>query len=259
MKVVILAGGLGTRIGDETSVRPKPMVEVGPRPILWHVMKIYAHYGLKDFVILCGYKAEVIRNYFLNYARNESDFTVDLQSGTVMPIGDSRAEDWRVTLLDTGLATMTGGRLKRARDVIGQAPFCLTYGDGVSNVNIRHLIDFHKAEGRLATVTAVVPAGRFGVLGLDSAGTAVSHFREKDQKDSGLINGGFFVCQPEVIDLVAGDSTSWEREPMNRLVEMGQLAAFQHHGFWQAMDTMRDRQVLEELWSGGSPPWRVWQ
>lgn len=258
MKVVILAGGLGTRIGDETAVRPKPMVEVGPRPIIWHVMKLYAHYGLKDFVILCGYRAEVIRNYFLNYPRNESDFTIDLQSGAVTTIGSSRAEDWRVTLLDTGLATLTGGRIKRAREVIGNEPFCLTYGDGVSDVNIADLIAFHKAEKRLATVTAVVPPGRFGVLGLNSSGTAVSHFREKDQKDTGLINGGFFVCQPEVIDLIADDSTTWEAEPMNRLVEMGQLSAFRHHGFWQAMDTLRDRQVLEQLWAGGSPPWRVW-
>lgn len=258
MKVVILAGGFGTRLGDETVVRPKPMVEVGTRPILWHVMKIYAHYGFDDFVVLCGYKAEFIRNYFLNYSLNESDFTIDLKTGQVVSVGSSRAENWRVTVVDTGLDTMTGGRIRRARHVIGDETFCLTYGDGVSNVNISELIAFHKAHGRMATVTAVLPPGRFGVISLDDRGDTVTHFREKDQKDVGMINGGFFVCEPAVIDLIDDDSTIWELEPMNRLVEMNQLAAFRHHGYWQNMDTLRDKQVLENLWAKGCPPWKVW-
>jgi glucose-1-phosphate cytidylyltransferase len=258
MKVVILAGGFGTRLGDETAVRPKPMVEVGTRPILWHVMKIYAHYGLTDFVVLCGYRSEFIRNYFLSYPLNESDFTVELKTGKVTNIVESRAEDWRVTVLDTGLRAMTGGRIRRARHVIGDDTFCLTYGDGVSDVNINSLIAFHKAQGRLATVTAVRPPGRFGVISLEEHGDGVTHFREKDQKDVGLINGGFFVCEPGVIDLIDGDSTIWELEPMNRLVEMNQLAAFRHRGFWQAMDTLRDKEFLEGLWAKGSPPWKVW-
>ncbi len=258
MKVVILAGGFGTRLGDETAVRPKPMVEVGTRPILWHVMKIYTHYGFKDFVVLCGYRAEYIRSYFLNYRWNESDFTIDLTSGAVTCVGASRGEDWRVTVLDTGLGTMTGGRIRRARQAIGDETFCLTYGDGVSNVNISDLLACHKSHGRMATVTAVRPPGRFGVLSLDDEAGTVTHFREKDEKDVGLINGGFFVCEPGVIDMIDGDSTIWELEPMNRLVQMNQLVAFRHHGFWQAMDTLRDKEFLESLWAKGNPPWRVW-
>lgn len=261
MKVVILAGGLGTRLGEETSIRPKPMVEVGGRPILWHIMKIYSHYGLNEFVILCGYKAEFIRSYFLNYAHNASDFTIDLSSNQIS-WARSRVEDWRVTLLDTGADSLTGGRIKRAQDVIGDETFCLTYGDGVSDVNISDLIAFHqqrKAEkGVWATVTAVAPPGRFGVLGIDHDTHMVDAFREKSQRDVGLINGGFFVCEPQVFDLIDNDLTTWEQEPMLRMVEGGKLAAFRHAGFWQAMDTLRDKQVLETLWESKAPPWKVW-
>lgn len=257
MKVAILAGGFGTRLSEETTIRPKPMVEVGPRPILWHIMKTYAHYGLKDFVILGGYKVDFIRQYFLNYTRSSSDFTIDLQTGELL-WHRPYSEDWRVTVLDTGLETMTGGRIKRAKEVIGDNRFCLTYGDGVSDVNIAELIKFHEQKGRWATVTAVPPPGRFGVLGMNEAGDMVSAFREKDQKDVGLINAGFFVCEPQVFDLIDEDATTWEQEPLGRLVDQGQLAAYRHHGFWQAMDTLRDRMTLEKMWESGKAPWKVW-
>lgn len=261
MKVAILAGGLGTRLGEETSVRPKPMVEVGGRPILWHIMKIYSHYGLNDFVILCGYKAEFIRSFFLNYAHNSSDFTIDLAKNEVT-WARSRTENWKVTLLDTGADSLTGGRIKRAQEVIGDEPFCLTYGDGVSNVNITDLIAFHerkKAEKDIwATVTAVMPPGRFGVLGLDDKHEMVDAFREKSSRDVGLINGGFFVCEPKVFDLIDGDLTTWEQEPMLTMAAQGKLASFVHTDFWQAMDTLRDKQVLEDLWAKKAPPWKVW-
>jgi glucose-1-phosphate cytidylyltransferase len=252
MKVVIFAGGLGTRLSEETSIRPKPMVEVGGRPILWHVMKIFAQYGLTDFVVLGGYKVEFIRNYFLSYNKISSDFTIDLATDKIIWSRGS-GEPWRVTVLDTGLETMTGGRLKRAREVIGEETFCLTYGDGVSDVNIKELLAFHHRSGRWATVTAVPAPGRFGVLGLSEDGEKVNTFREKDSRDVGLINGGFFVCEPRVFELVDDDATIWERGPMERLVEHGQLAAYRHWGFWQSMDTLRDKAVLEAAWSAGAP------
>lgn len=258
MKVVILAGGFGTRLSEETGIRPKPMVEIASRPILWHVMKLYAHHGLTDFIILGGYKVGIIRNYFLDYTRSSADFTLDLASGEIL-WQRSDAEPWRVTVLDTGLDTMTGGRIRRARDMIGEDPFCLTYGDGVSDVDITALIAFHKRKGLACTVTAVVPPGRFGVLGLDPTGEAVTSFREKDPGDAGLINGGFFVCEPSVIDEIDGDSVVWEQEPLNRLAQKGQLASYRHAGFWQAMDTLRDRMVLEGLWESGRAPWKVWR
>jgi glucose-1-phosphate cytidylyltransferase len=254
MKVVFFAGGFGTRLSEETGIRPKPMVEVGGKPILWHIMKHYASYGLTDFVVLGGYKVDFIRQYFLNYTRHSSDFTVDLGTGEMIWHRPT-AENWRVTVLDTGLDTMTGGRLKRARDIIGDEPFCLTYGDGVSDVDVAGLIDFHQKQKSWATVTAVEPPGRFGVLGFAPDGTRVAHFREKDSADVGLINGGFFVLQPEVFDLIEGDATVFEQDPMRKLVELGQLSAYRHLGFWQAMDTVRDKAVLEAAWTSGKAPW----
>lgn len=253
MKVVILAGGFGTRLSEETTVRPKPMVEVGDKPIICHIMNHYAYYGLNEFVICCGYKGEYIKDFFLNYHRNQSDFTIDLKSGDVSWIRN-RAEDWKVTLLDTGLDTMTGGRIKRAQEVIGDEAFCLTYGDGVTDLNIRRLIDFHRRNQAWATLTAVSPPGRFGALHVSKLGY-VEAFREKAARDGGLINGGFFVCEPEVFDLIEDDSTVWEQDPMARLVELNKLAAYHHDGFWQSMDSLRDKMVLQQLWDSGNPPW----
>jgi glucose-1-phosphate cytidylyltransferase len=252
MKAVFFAGGLGTRLSEETTLRPKPMVEVAGKPILWHIMKMYAAHGVTDFVVLAGYKVDYVRQYFLNYTRQSGDFTVDLATGELIWHRPS-AEPWRVTVLDTGVDTMTGGRLKRARDVIGDDTFCLTYGDGVSDIDISQLIAFHREQGRWATVTAVSPPGRFGVLSFSPDGKSVDAFREKDSVDVGLINGGFFVCEPQVFDLVDDDATVWEQQPMNRLVDKGQLAAYHHQGFWQAMDTVRDRAVLEAAWAKGAP------
>jgi glucose-1-phosphate cytidylyltransferase len=252
MKAVFFAGGLGTRLSEETSLRPKPMVEVAGKPILWHIMKMYSMHGINDFVVLGGYKVDFVRQYFLNYAANSGDFTVDLATGEVI-WRKTNSESWRVTVVDTGVDTMTGGRLKRARDLIGDQTFCLTYGDGVSDVDITKLIAFHKQQKTMATVTAVSPPGRFGVLGFSPDGKKIDAFREKDSVDVGLINGGFFVCEPSVIDLVDDDATVWEQAPMNRLVEMGQLSAYKHHGFWQAMDTVRDRAVLEAAYAKGAP------
>ena len=256
MKVVIFAGGYGTRLSEETTLRPKPMVEVGGKPILWHVMKCYAAHGLTDFVVLGGYKVDVIRDYFLNYTQRSGDFTVDLSTGKMI-WHRSQAEDWRVTVMDTGMETMTGGRLKRAHDVIGDDTFCLTYGDGVSDVNIADLVAFHKQQGRWATVTAVSPPGRFGVLSFSPDGNMVDAFREKASVDVGMINAGFFVCERNVFDMIDDDATVWEQEPIARLVEKQQLSAFRHHGFWQSMDTVRDRQVLESAWAKGDAPWAV--
>ena len=255
MKVALLAGGLGTRLSEETAIRPKPMVEVGGRPIMWHIMKIYAHYGLRDFVVLGGYKVEVIRDYFLNYRARESDFTIDLKSGGV-EWAQAVSEDWRVTVLDTGAESMTGGRLRRARHLLGDETFCLTYGDGLSDVNITDLVAAHQASGAWCTLTAVVQPGRYGALGLGDDGQVLG-FREKGGRDGGLINGGFFVCEPEMLDLIDGDDTVLEAEPMERLVERGKLASFRHEGYWQSMDSLRDRQVLEEQWRRGAP-WKVW-
>jgi glucose-1-phosphate cytidylyltransferase len=252
MKVVLLAGGFGTRLSEETAIRPKPMVEIGGQPILWHIMKRYAKYGLTEFIILGGYRVDLIRQYFLTYRMHSSDFTIDLSNGEVVWC-NSRSEPWRVTVLDTGLDTMTGGRLKRARDIIGDETFCLTYGDGVSNIDMNELIAFHRKGGSWVTVTAVEPPGRFGVLNFGDDGEQVTSFREKDGKDVGLINAGYFVCEPQVFDLIEGDATVWEQEPMRRLVELEQLRAFKHAGFWQNMDTLRDRMVLEELWLKGAP------
>jgi glucose-1-phosphate cytidylyltransferase len=258
MKVAILAGGFGTRISEETGTRPKPMVEVGSHPILWHIMKIYAAHGLTDFVILGGYKVEFVRNYFLNYARSRSDFTVDLSTGDLI-WQRADAEPWRVTVLDTGLDSMTGGRIKRAKDFLANDTFCLTYGDGVSDINVTDLVAFHRRMGKACTVTAVAPPGRFGVLALDPTGESVTHFREKDQEDVGMINGGFFVCEPSIFDVIENDATVWEQEPLNQLVQQGQLASYRHRGFWQSMDTLRDKAMLDKLWDSGKASWKVWE
>ncbi|MFC7290002.1 glucose-1-phosphate cytidylyltransferase [Hirschia litorea] len=256
MKVVILAGGYGTRISEETSVRPKPMVEIGGKPILWHIMHCYAKYGHKDFVILAGYKADFIRNYFLNYHRQNSDFTINTKTGDIS-WSRSDLEDWNVTVVDTGLDTMTGGRIKRARDVIGEERFLLTYGDGVTDLNVDELIAFHEKSKNLATLTAVTQPGRFGALGLTDDLEKVRAFREKAANDGGLINGGYFVCEPEVYDLIDGDDTVWEQEPVERLVEKGRLGSFHHKGYWQNMDTLRDKHTLETIWASGNAPWKA--
>lgn len=256
MKAVILAGGLGTRISEETSVRPKPMVEIGGKPILWHIMKIYSYHGINEFVICCGYKGYVIKEYFANYFLHMSDVTFDMANNQ-MEVHQRHAEPWRVTLVDTGESTMTGGRLQRVKDYIcHDDAFCFTYGDGVSDVDISKLIAFHKEKNVLATLTAAYPPGRFGALDIKQA--KVTSFKEKPKGDGGLINGGFFVLSPKVLDLIVGDETIWEREPLEALAESGQLAAYPHEGFWQPMDTLRDKNYLEELWQKGRAPWKVW-
>jgi len=256
MKAVILAGGLGTRISEETTVRPKPMVEIGGKPILWHIMKLYSYYGIQEFVVCCGYKGYIIKEYFANYFLHMSDVTFDMSRNS-MEVHHRNAEPWKVTLVDTGDQTMTGGRLKRVAPYIeNDELFCLTYGDGVSDVNISELIAFHRSRGVMATLTAIYPPGRFGALEL--SGNKVRRFAEKPQGDGSMINGGFFVLSPKVLNYIAGDHTFWEQEPMERLAAEGQLGAFKHAGFWQPMDTLRDKQRLEELWEGGNPPWRVW-
>ena len=257
MKVVILAGGHGTRLSEETAVIPKPLVEIGGRPILWHIMKLYSHHGLNDFVICCGHKGTLIKDYFYNYFHRSCDFTIDLQDNALR-LHRGAIEPWRVTLVDTGETTMTGGRLRRAREHLGTTTFCLTYGDGVSDVNIRELIAFHHRQGALATVTAVQQPGRFGALNLSSDRPRVAGFREKDARDGNLINGGFFVVEPGALDLIDGDETVWEQEPMSRLVAADQLAVYRHDGYWQNMDTLRDKSLLQDLWTSGRPPWRVW-
>jgi glucose-1-phosphate cytidylyltransferase len=255
MKVVILAGGYGTRISEETHLKPKPMVEVGGKPILWHIMKLYSAYNINDFIICCGYKGYVIKEYFANYFLHMSDITFDMR-GNSMYVHQNHSEPWKVTLIDTGEHTMTGGRLKRVRNYVGSETFCFTYGDGVCDVNIQKLIEFHKVHGKLATLTAVQPPGRFGALELKD--TEVSCFQEKPIGDGAWINGGFFVLEPEVMDYIADDETLWEKDPMQRLTSEGQLSAYKHNGFWQAMDTQRDQVRLEELWKSNMAPWRTW-
>ena len=255
MKAVILAGGLGTRLSEETSVRPKPMVEIGGRPILWHIMKLYSAYGVNEFIICCGYKGYVIKEYFANYFLHMSDVTFDM-SHNRMEVHQQFAEPWRVTLVDTGDETLTGGRLKRVRKYLGDEDFCFTYGDGVADVDVGKLIEFHQKEGKLATLMATQPPGRFGVLDID--GQVVRSFQEKPHGEGSWINGGFFVLSPKVIDYIEGDTTIWERGPMERLAHEGQLNAFYHDGFWQPMDTLRDKLHLESLWQSGKAPWKVW-
>ncbi|MEI8251495.1 MAG: glucose-1-phosphate cytidylyltransferase [Synechococcus sp. ELA057] len=256
MKAVILAGGLGTRISEETSIKPKPMVEIGGRPILWHILKIFSAHGIHEFVICCGYKGYVIKEYFANYFLHMSDVTFHMRSNS-MEVHQQNAEPWEITLVDTGETTMTGGRLKRVGSYVADEPFCFTYGDGVADVDITALVAHHRAHGRLATVTAVQPPGRFGVLEFGEA-ALVSGFQEKPQGDGGWVNGGFFVLDPAVIDRIGGDETVWEQEPLRSLAAEGQLSAYQHTGFWQPMDTLRDRQHLEELWAQARAPWKVW-
>ena len=256
MKAVILAGGLGTRISEETHLRPKPMIEIGGKPILWHILKIYSAHGVNEFVICVGYKGYIIKEYFVNFRLHASDVTVDLEAGDCT-FHQSRAEPWRVTLVDTGEDTMTGGRLKRVADYVkNEEAFCFTYGDGVSDVDITRSIAFHKQHGKLATVTAVQPPGRYGALQLH--GSAVSGFAEKPRGDGGLINGGFFVLSPRCLERIAGDPTPWEAEPLSGLAADGELMAFEHPGFWQPMDTLREKNMLEDLWQSGRAPWKIW-
>ena len=255
MKTVILAGGRGTRLAEETSVVPKPMVEIGGRPILWHIMKIYAAQGHRDFLIACGYKGELIKAYFGGFRLRDGDYVIDLGTGEIDFVRPGEV-DWRVGVIDTGQATMTGGRILRLRELIGGETFMVTYGDGVGNVDLGALLDFHRGHGGSATVTAVRPPARFGDLALD--GRRVSHFEEKPQTDAGWINGGFFVFEPRVFDYIESDETSLERAPLARLAEEGELFAYCHHGFWQPMDTLRERNLLEDLWASGHAPWRIW-
>jgi glucose-1-phosphate cytidylyltransferase len=256
MKAVILAGGLGTRLSEETHLAPKPLVEIGGKPILWHIMKLYLFHGINHFIICCGYKGYLIKEYFSNYALHMSNITFDM-TNSQMEVHRNQAEPWLVTLVDTGENTMTGGRLKRVRDYIGPETFCLTYGDGVGDVNLRELLQFHAAQQTLATVTAVQMPSRFGVLEV-SANRVIS-FQEKPQNDNSWINGGFFVLEPKIFEYIEGDATVWEESPLKRLSREGQLSAYQHTGFWQMMDTLRDKNKLEELWNSGQAPWRVWE
>ena len=255
MKLVILAGGYGTRLSEETAVRPKPMVEIGGKPIIWHIMKMYAAHGITDFVVSAGYKSSMIKEYFANYFLHMTDVTFDLRANT-MTTHSSAAEPWRVTIADTGDATMTGGRIKRVAQHVGDGTFCMTYGDCVADVDLSALVAHHREHDALATLTAVQPPGRFGALALD--GDRVESFHEKPEGDGGWVNGGFFVLEPEVLDYIEGDDSVWEREPMERLAEDGRLVAYRHAGFWQPMDSLRDKMVLEEQWLAGSPPWKSW-
>lgn len=258
MKAVILAGGFGTRLSEETTIKPKPMAEIGDKPILWHIMKIFSAYGINEFVILCGYKSHIIKEYFANYSLYNADVTFNMSDHSI-EVHKNGAEPWKVTLVETGEDSMTGGRIKRAQKYIGNKPFFLTYGDGVANIDINKLLDFHKNQKVLATVTAIQHPGRFGVISLGKGQTKVPEFREKAEGEGGaFINGGFFVLEPGIFDYLEGDQTIWEREPMRRLAKEGQLAAFKHSGFWQCMDTLRDKMVLERLWEKGEAPWKVW-
>ena len=255
MKTVILAGGLGTRISEESHLKPKPMIEIGGRPLLWHIMKIYSHYGIHDFIVCLGYKGYIVKEYFTNYYMHMSNITVNMANNCLI-VHECHAEPWSVTLIDTGQDTLTGGRLKRVRDYIGDSTFCFTYGDGVSDVNIEALIDFHQSHGRQATVTAIQPPGRYGALELQDG--KVERFQEKPAGDGAWINGGFFVLEPSVFDYIEGDETSFEQDPLQNLAAAGQLMAYQHKGFWQAMDTLRDKNALERLWET-TPPWKIWK
>lgn len=256
MKTVLLAGGLGTRISEETHLKPKPMIEIGGKPILWHIMKMYSAHGINDFIICCGYKGYVIKEYFANYFLHMSDVTFDMV-GNEMEVHHHKAEPWRVTLVDTGEETMTGGRLKRVADYLkDEEAFCFTYGDGVSDVDLGKVIDFHKSHGKMATVTAVSPPGRYGALELD--GGQVKGFAEKPRGDGGLINGGFFVLSPDCINTIEGDHVPWETAPLNEITRRGELMAYHHEGFWQPMDTLREKTLLEDLWDSGKAPWRTW-
>lgn len=257
MKAVILAGGLGTRLSEETTVRPKPMVEVGGKPILWHIMKIYSAQGIDDFVICCGYKGYVIKEYFANYLLHMSNVTFDIKHNDIR-IHENTAEPWRVCLVDTGDGTGTGGRIKRVRSYLDGETFCLTYGDGVSDINLKSLLSFHKQQGALATLTAVQPPGRYGAFSLGTDQQKIDHFREKPKGDGAWVNGGFFVLEPAIMDYIDGDEIFWEAEPLSRLAEDGELAAYRHYGYWQSMDTLRDKNVLEDLWRSRSAPWKVW-
>ncbi|AQR65315.1 glucose-1-phosphate cytidylyltransferase [Aquaspirillum sp. LM1] len=256
MKAVILAGGFGTRISEESHLRPKPMIDIGGKPILWHIMKIYSHYGINDFVICLGYKGYMIKEYFANYFLHMSDVTFDMSSNQ-MHVHHKSAEPWKVTLVNTGENSMTGGRLRRVREYLDDSDFCFTYGDGVADVDIGKLVEFHHAHGKLATVTAIQPPGRYGALAMD--GNSVLGFQEKPKGDGGWINGGFFVLSPKVLDYIDSDDTTWEQEPLIALASEGQLQAYQHEGFWQAMDTLREKNLLEELWQNKTAPWKVWQ
>jgi len=258
MKVVILAGGFGTRISEESQFKPKPMIEIGGKPILWHIMKIYSHYGFNDFIICAGYKQNIIKEYFSNYFLYNSDITFDFSEKDCVIVHNNVTEPWKVTVVDTGLNTMTGGRVKRIQKYIGNEPFMLTYGDGVADLNISELVKFHKAKGGLATMTGVQPEGRFGVLDIDQNGVILS-FREKSKEDSGWINGGFMVLEPDIFDFISGDSIIFEKEPLDAVVKKNKLVCFQHHGFWQCMDTLRDKEKLEKLWAEGKAPWKLWK
>ena len=256
MKVVLLAGGLGTRLSEETVMKPKPMVDIGDKPIIWHIMKTYSAFGFNDFVICLGYKGYLIKEYFANYFMHQSDVTIDLANNSITT-HQSKAEPWKITLVDTGKETMTGGSIKRIQPHIGNNPFLLTYGDGIGNVNIEELVDWHRKNNKLLTVTAVQPSGRFGALNINDK-NEVTSFLEKPKGDGGWINGGFFVCEPEVFGYINSDSTLWEREPMERIAEQNQMAAFKHTGFWKPMDTLRDKVDLEAEWNSGKAPWKIW-
>lgn len=257
MKVVLLAGGLGTRLSEETDTKPKPMVEIGGKPILWHIMKIYSQFGFNEFIICLGYKGYVIKEYFANYFRHQSDLTIDLKNNTT-EIHNSTAEPWKISLIDTGVNTMTGGRIKRIQSYIGNEPFLLTYGDGVSDVNLKELVEFHQKSGKLLTVTSIQPTGRFGSLEIDETNT-VQKFVEKPKGDGAWINAGFFVCEPSVFEFIHGDETIFEKDPLEKIAEMNQLMAFKHDGFWKPMDSLRDKYELENLWQSNKAPWKTWK
>lgn len=258
MKVVILAGGLGTRISEESHLKPKPMIEIGGNPILWHIMKTYTHYGFNEFIICLGYKGYIIKEYFADYFLHTSDITFDFANNNQMIVHNNVAEPWKVTLVDTGYSTATGGRIKRVQDYIGDEPFMLTYGDGVSDVNIGELVKFHQQHKPIATMTAIQPGGRFGVLDIDHHGSTINKFVEKAKEDGGWINGGFMVLEPRIFDYIEGDDTVFEKYPLELVAQIGKLQAFKHHGFWQCMDTQRDKWLLEDLWEKKKAPWKKW-